>query len=823
MPSFRHRSLSRSLGATADGLLQDLRYATRSLLRRRGFTLATLALLALGVGANTAVFSVVHGVLLKPLPLPQSDRLVQIHQAYPTREVERAPVSQLDAEDWAEASASLTGLAVYSNADDGLTLTGQGAPEKIATTYVSDGFFPTLGVEAQRGRTLGPDDARTDDRRVVVSHAFWQRRFAGDPDVVGISLVLDDRPFTVAGVMPESFRFPDADTEVWAFLSLIPEESIPTMRFVRWLDAVGRLAPDASPAIAEAEVSEIARQLEERFPRENEGASAVTVEPLQRAMVGDVGRALWVLLGAVGLVLLIACANVGHLMLARGLARRSEIAVRSALGAGRGRLVRQLLHESLLLALVGGGAGVLLAYWGVDALATLAAGVLPRAGEIRVDGAVLSFAVGVSVATALLFGLVPALRASRPDLTRDLRDGRGGGTAGGRSRLRGALVVAEVALAVVLVVAAGLLTRSLTRMLDADTGFDAEHLVALSLVIPDHRYPEQSQYLEMYRQLAERLEAIPGVATVASTKALPLAGGKGIEGASFTIEGRPTPERGQKPQAEWHPVSPSFFRTAGIALLSGRDFTPQDDAERPFVGVVNRTLAEMYFPGEDPLGQILIVGEQARLEIVGLVEDAHHGRVTEAVEPTLYLSHLQASRRVFSFLLRAQVPPDTLLEPVRQAVWEVDPEQPIQLLAPLSRVLSDSVARPRLTASLVGLFAVLALVLAALGLYGVLSYSVGQQAHEIGVRMALGARRRQVLGRVLARGLALGGLGVAVGLLASAGASQLLRGLLFDLEALDPVTYLLAAGGLLAVALTACLLPARRAAATDPMVALRGE
>lgn len=803
--------------------LLDLRYAVRSLTRRPGFALATVALLALGIGANTAVFSAVHGVLLKPLPFPEPDRLVSLYQAYPARKVERGPVSQLDAEDWAEATTTLTDLAVYSTLADGLTLTGHGRPEKLRTAYISGGFFPTLEIEAERGRLLGPEDARTNDRQVVLSHTAWQLRFGGQAGMVGSTLTLNDQPFTVAGVLPESFRFPSPEVEVWAFLSLIPEESIPTMRFVRWLDAVGRLAPGTGVAAAEAELSEIARNLEAQYPQENEGATAVTVVPLQQQMVADVQRALWVLLGAVGLVLLIACANVAHLMLARGLSRRSEIAVRSALGAGRGRLVRQLLHESLLLAVVGGGVGVLFAYWGVDMLAGLASGVLPRAAEIRVEAPVLAFAVGASLLTALLFGLLPALRASRPDLTRDLREGSRRGDAGGRGRLKGALVVTEVALAVVLVVAAGLLTRSLVHMVKADTGFDAENLVALSLVVPAHRYPERPQFLGVYERLRERLETVPGVTAVASTKALPLAGGAGIESAPFRIEGQPRPPRGEMPSARWHPVSPGFFRTVGIPLLAGRDFTPHDDADAIPVAVVNRALAERHFPGENPIGETLIAGEQVRLEIVGLVENARHESVTEPAKPTLYLHLPQTPRRVFSFLLRTEVPPDSVLSAVRAAVWDVDPDQPIQLLAPLRRVISDSVAQPRLTALLLGGFAVLALVLAALGIYGVLSYTVGQKTHEIGIRIALGARRRQVLGQVLARGLALGGLGVALGLGASLGASRLVRGLLFELETLDPVSYAGAAGALLAVALLACFLPARKAAHTDPMEALREE
>jgi predicted permease len=805
---------------TLDSLRQDLRFGLRGLVRRPGHTAAAVATLALGIGATTAIFTVVHGVLLQPLPLPEPERLVRLYQSYPERGEERGGVSQLDVEDWAEESEALEAAGAYTTIADGLTLSGLERSEKLATAYVSGGFFPALGLAAERGRTLGPADARADDRAVVFAHGLWQRRFGGDPEIVGRKLTLDGEPMTVLGVMPASFGLPSPEIEIWGLLSLIPESSVPRERYVRWLGALGRLAPEVSAADARAELASVAGRLAEQYPDSNRGATEVAVVPLRREMVAEVRAALLLLFAAVGALLLIACVNVASLMLARGVSRTGELAVRGALGAGRGRLARQLLVESLLVALLGGAAGTLLAAWGVEALLGLAAGLLPRASEVAVDGPVLVFAAATAVITALLAGTLPALRLSRPALERTLRRGRDELAGGSSGRVGETLVAVEIALTVVLVVSAGLLARSLGRMLDTDTGFAADRLLSLTLIVPDHRYPERPQYLAQYRRLWESLAALPGVESVASIKVPPLAGGAGAETLGFRVEGRPSPAAGEELQAHWFPVSRGFFRTAGIPLLAGRDFAARDDPEAPWVAVVNRALAERHFPGEDPVGRRLFVAEQ-NVEIVGLAADARHVSVTEPPEPTLYLHQEQAPRRVVSFLLRTRGEPADLVPAVRDAVAAVDPEQAVTRLAPLSALISESVGLPRLVAVLVVLFSALALALAALGLFGVLAFAVSRRRPEIGIRIALGADGRRVVAEVLRRGMVPVVLGLVFGFAGAAAAARLLGSLLYGVGAADPVSYAAAGAVLLIAALAACVEPARRAAATDPMSVLR--
>ena len=803
-----------------DSLGQDLRFGLRWLVRRPGYAAAAMATMAVGIGATIAIFTVVHGVLLEPLPLPAPARLVRLFQAYPERGYERVPVSQLDVEDWARNSHVLQDAGVYSTEGDGLTLTGFERPEKLATAYVSGGLFPTLGLGAELGRTLGPADAGGTDRVVVLSHAFWQRRFAGDPSIVGQKLTLNGEPMTVVGVMPAAFRFPSPDTEIWALLSVIPESSVPRLRMVRWLKGVGRLAPGVTIADARVELAAVAGRLAEQYPDSNEGATAVTVLPLQREMVAGVRPALLLLFAAVGALLLIACVNLAGLMLARGVSRSAELAVRGALGAGRGRLAGQLLVESLILALLGGAIGTLLATWCVEVLVRLAGDLLPRAAEVRVDGPVVAFAVAVAVVTALLAGTLPALRGSRPALERTLRRGRDELSGASSGRLGEALVAVEVALTVVLVVAAGLLARSLGRMLETDTGFAADRLLSVSLVIPDYRYPERPQYMAEYHRLWETLAAVPGVESVASIKVPPLAGGDGAEMLTFRVEGQAEVPASQQPRARWFPVSQGFFRTAGVPLLAGRDFTGQDAPEAPSVGVINRTLAERHFPGQNAVGRRLVMGETS-VEIVGVVGDARHLRATEPPEPTVYLHQEQHPRRVVSFLLRTKAEPSGLMPAVREAVASVDPDQTIAGLAPLSQLISESAGLPRLVAALVGLFSALALVLAALGLYGVLAFAVTRRRPEIGIRMALGADGRQVVAEVLRRGMGSVAVGVVLGVAGAAAATRLLGGLLYGVGAADPVSYAVAGAVLLVTALLACLAPARRALTTDPMSVLR--
>lgn len=575
-----------------DSLLQDLRYALRTLRHSRGFTVAAILTLALGIGANTAIFSVVHGVLLSSLPYPEPDRLVRLFQAYPERDVDRGSLSQLDGEDWARSNAGLTALGLYSTFPNGLTDSTSPEPREIQTAYVDGGFFAALDVPARLGRTLTPEDQRRSTRTVVLSHRFWQQRFDGDRDVVGGTVTLSGEPFTVAGVMPADFVFPSPEVEAWTVLSLIPESSIPRHRFVRWLGAVGRLEPGVSPEQAQADLSSVARGLAEEYPDSNEEATAVAVVSLQDDIVGPIRPALLLLAAAVGLVLLVACVNVAHLTLARGVARRREVAVRGALGAGRGRLIRQMLTESLLLALVGGAGGLLLASWGVEALIALSDGSVPRTEEIAVDGPVFGFTLSAVILATFLFGLIPAIRATRPDLTEDLKAGsRGAGGGPGRSRLRHALVASEVALAVVLLVGAGLLIRSFDKLLATDLGFEPQNLLAIHLTLSKQKYESSEQYLPASRELLEGLERLPGVTSVATTKTLPFVG----EPEQYFVNRDGGDRLPRDLAVELSMISPGLFETLRIPLLAGRSFTDGDRKDAPTVVILNQTAARRLF------------------------------------------------------------------------------------------------------------------------------------------------------------------------------------------------------------------------------------
>ncbi len=800
--------------------LQDLRYSLRALLARPGFTALVVGILALGLGANVTVFSVVQGVLLRPLAMQEPERLVRLFQSFPAQGLERLTVSRPDAEDWAAASHELSALGLYSTLPSGLVLLAD-PPAQVSTAYVSGSFFPTVGTAAARGRTLTPEDERGNDRVVVLSDRSWHRRFGADPAVVGSTVTLDGEPFTIAGVMPPAFSFPSAGVEMWAPLSLIPPDSIPRTRRVRWLGSVGRLAPGSTPEKAQAELSGIARGLAESFPDSNAGATVVEVMPLQEHLVGGVQAALTALLAAVGLVLLIACANVANLLLARGLAGQRRLTIAAALGAGRARLVRQLLIESLLLALAGCALGLLAAGWAIDALGALAGELLPRAGEVALDGRAIAFGLGAALVTALLCGLAPALRLTRPALASGL--GAKGAAASGSSRLHGVLVVVEVALALTLMIGAGLVVRSLTRLAEVNPGFDPKGLLAVSFTLPDHRYPDRTSAQPAYHDILERVRSLPGVESAASIKVLPLA--QDGERFTFTLDGEPAPAPGAEPWAEAYPVSTGFFRTLGVPL-AGRDFTPADRTDAPLVAVVSQSLARRYFPGTDPVGRRLRFGERT-VEIVGLAGDLKGENLAEEPAPTLYVHQEQIWRVVITLVVRATGDPAQLFRPVQQAIWAVDREQPIAYAATLEQMMSETLAASRFFTLLLAGFAGTALVLAALGIYGVLSFAVERRTREIGVRVAVGARGSQVLGLVIGRGMALVVPGLVAG---SAAAFALLRLAaprlsphLYGVGVTDPLTFAAVPALLALVALLACYLPGRRAARIDPVRALRAE
>ena len=810
-----------SLGDMVAATLRDSALGLRMFARRPVFTAVAVITLALGIGANTAIFSVVNAVLLRPLPFPEAEELVRLYHANPETGNREGPLSLPDREDWAEAATALEHVAVYTTLPSGPLFTGGEDAAELRTAYVSSGFFDVLGREPHLGRVLRDEEEYGDNRVVVLSHGFWQRQFGGDERIVGRTVTLDDEAYLVTGVMPEDFRFPSADVEAWVFLTIIPEQSIPIQyRQVRFLEAVGRLAEDVSIAQARSELGSTSRALVERFPEDNEGLTEATVVPLQDSMTASVSTSLLVLLGAAGLVLLIACGNVANLLLSRGMERTRELDIRRALGAGRRRLVRQLLTESLMLSALGTVAGLGLAHWGTTWLLESSGGLLPRSGEIGIDARVLLFATLVAVLTAGVFGLAPAL---------SMTGGRAAGVSGARAGHRrpgatrrwGLLTGSQVALATVLVITAGLLLRGLWSLQRVDVGVDAEHLLTVSLTINDARYPETEDYTGAYERLLEAFAALPGVERVASIRYLPLR--RDGESFAFGIPDRPEPTQAERPRATILQVSPGFFATAGVPLLSGREFTIADREDAPPVVVINDALRRRYFPGQDPVGQHILGAGGAPVEIIGLVGDVRQTSLSEETQPTLYAAQAQNSRRGMAFVIRTAGDPAALLPMAQGAIRELDPDQPIEHIGTMTSVVEDSTARPRFFSSLLLGFAALAMLLAAFGIYGVVSNAVSRRVSEIGVRIALGATRREVLAMVLRDGMLPVAIGGLVGVGAALVTTRVLDSVLYGVSATDPATFATVPLLLMAVAFAACFVPAARAVRIDPTVALRTE
>lgn len=798
----------------------DLRYAWRGLRGRLGYSLAALVTLTLGIGANIAIFTVIHGVLLRPLALESPERLVRIYQAYPERGFLEGTVSRPDFDDWSKAASGIASMAAYRAFDDGMVFSGSGEPEELATTYIHGDFFGTLGVSPLLGTTIGTEEQRTSARRVVISHGLWQRRFGGRPDIVGRTIELEHQPFEVVGVMPGTFRYPSPRTEVWASLSLIPASSIPfEIRGMRLLDVVGRLGTGVTLEEADAELDAIAARLAEAHPDSSLGGTATTVRPLGRSIVGPVRSALLLLGGAVVLVLLIACANVANLTLARTSARRRELAIRAALGAGRWRIVRQLLTESLLLAAAGGLAGLGLAVWGVDLLVASGGDLLPRMLEVRPDAKVIAFAASISALTGLVFGLLPAIRASRVGVAGDLgSDGRGAESAAEAGNLRRALVVAEVALAVVLTIGAALLLRSFAVLVQVDTGFDDDRLLAASLTVPASKYESSESFLEVHRRLLERVAEIVGVQRVATIKTIPLLGNG--ERALFSVEGRPETAMAERPVTSIHHASPGILATMGVPLLRGRGLSERDMATTPLVAVASATLVDRHFGGEDPLGQRLVIGGTA-VEIVGVAGDIASGTLGDPPANALLVPIAQSSRRVFTLMVRADGAPERLMEDIRAAVRAIDPEQPITRLTTMSDVVDQSVGRPRFLSLLLGLFGVLALFLSAVGVYGLLTVVTQGRRREIGIRRALGASRSAIAGMILRQSLSTAGAGAALGVIGALALGSLFESHLFGIGPRDPVVFVTVPVVILAISVGAGLAPLRRALRVSTVRALQ--
>jgi putative ABC transport system permease protein len=801
-----------------DTLVQDLKYALRALRRTPVFTLAAMACLALGIGANTAIFSVIDGVLLRPLPFTDPGSLVMLWETDPRRGVDRNVASPANYLDWRAQNSSFTEMGTYI--DWRANLTGVDEPIEVARSIATATFFRVLGVAPELGRVYtSEEDMPNGPNVVVLCHGLWQRRFGARAAALGARLQLDGRPFTVIGVMPERFGIEGSTAELWTPMGLNPSVDYRT-RTGRYLTTVARLKPGVTPERARADMSAIGRRLAEAHPEFN-GGWGVNVVPMSEQVVGGVRRALLVLGGVVAFVLLIACANVANLLLARSTARTREMAVRAALGAGRARMVRQLLTESVVLATLGAAAGLALAYWGVEGVKALAPRGVPRVASISIDGWTLAFTVVVALATGLLFGLAPALQAGRGNLQTVLREGSRGSTAGGRTRTF--LVAAQVALSLVLLIGAGLMVRSFARLQSVDPGFDPAGVLTGRVQLAGERFRASSAATVFFDQLLERIQKVPGVQSAGAINWIPFAGQGSA--TSYWIEGRPVPPPTSEFVADVRAVDPRYFRTLRIRVLRGAPFDARANSENPKQVVVNEALVRVHFPTGNPIGEHVLMpwGDTLRGEIVGVVADTRHAGLDSVAKPMIYWAMKQFPTNFMTLVVRTVGDPMRLAPAIAREVRALDANQPFADPKPLDAYLSQSVAQRRFSMMLLGAFSALALVLAAVGIYGVLAYSVAQRTREIGVRMALGARDATVAGMVVREALGVVGAGLAVGVAGALALTRVLATLLYDISPTDPLTFATVTLALGAVAVAASYFPARRAARVDPIAALREE
>jgi putative ABC transport system permease protein len=802
-------------------LRQDLLYSLRRLVKAPAFTIVAVVTLALGIGANSAIFSVVNGVLLKPLPYPESERLVGV---FHTSEGRRAVMSGPNFTDVAKNATTLESAAAVNTGR--AILTGEGEPTRLAIADVSAALFSVLRVRPEIGRTFAANENTPGSTNVVIlSHALWQQRFGGDPNVVGRRIMLDGEPKEVIGVMPAGFSYP---SERQAWLPLEYDENFVTKQRGAWyLSVVARLKPGVDAQQSAAEIETIGRNLARQYPDAN-AEIGMTSYPLLDEMVGGIRRAVYVLLGAVGFVLLIACTNVANLLLARASAREAEMAVRTALGAKRSRLVRQLLTESVMLSLVGAGVGLLLAVWGVDLLTRLKPEGIPRLDNVGVDGTVILFTFATAVVTGVLFGLVPAFSVTRGVSNALKEGGRGAVAARAGNRARGVLVVVELALAVMLLAGAGLLLRSFMKLQAVDPGFRVGQALTFDLTLPDARYKEDARRTAFFDQLLPRLRALPGVRSASSVLGLPLSGLDLI--ISFEVQGRPPVPPAQEPAMQVRVASPGYFEAIGIPLKRGRVFTDDDKAGSPRVVLITESAARQYFPNEDPIGKTITLGwrrgpgtPRAGGEVIGILGDIKDAGLDEPNPPQIYLPYRQWPIGSMSVLLETSVPPLSLADAVRTEVYSVDGNLPVSNVSTVGAIVAKSISQQRFYMVLLTIFAGVALALAAIGIFGVLSYAVSQRTREIGIRMALGAQGGTVIRLIVRQAMILVACGVAAGLALGLVLSQTMAKMLFAIAPTDPATYAGVAVTLAAVALLASYLPARRATRVDPVVALRAE
>jgi putative ABC transport system permease protein len=803
--------------------IQDVRFALRLLAKSPGLTAVAALALALGIGANSALFSVVNKVLLSPLPFKDPERLVMIWSTAIENKIDQSSVSGPDFIDWRKQNQSFEDLAAMSSGNR-FNLTGRGEPIVVKGAYVTPSFFGVFGMRARLGRTLLPEEAQAgNEHRLVLSHGLWQRRFGSDPNVIGQTLTVNGEPYLVVGVMPPSIGFVEDLIEAYAPL---PMTRLEQERMNHSLLAFGRLKPGVGLPQAQADLATICARLGQEYP--DQKGWNIRLSLLHDELVKVVRPAFLVLHGAVGFVLLIACANVANLLLARAETRSKEMAIRASLGASRVRVIRQLLTESVLLSLAGGALGLIFARWGMALLRSLSPRFdgrsIPLFDEIGLDARVLGFTLLIALLTGLIFGLVPALHASKPNLAETLKEGgRGAGVGFRRHRLLSGFVVSEVALSMVLLVGAGLMIRNFHRLSQVNPGFDPRNLLVMEMELPDARYAQGSTRVNFYREVVERVAALPGVESVGLVNIAPMCNNNCNN--AFDIDGAPPLPKGRYNLAEYRVVNHDYFRALRIPVKQGRLFTPQDNGQGQQVVIINETMAKRYFPNENPLHRRLKFGYESTntLEIVGVVGDEKHFGLGHENPPMMYQPYFQNCWNLMWLAVRTKVEPLSLAGAVRQQIWAVDKDQPVTKVRPMTDMVDDSVAVQRFATVLLIGFAGVGLLLAAVGIYGVLAYVVNQRTHEIGVRMALGAQMRDILRMVVRQGLTLVGLGLGLGLAASLALSRVVQSLLYQMSATDPLTFGVVLAVLAIVAFFACWLPARRATKVDPLVALRGE
>ena len=804
---------------TSTTFARDSRHAVRALLRTPAFTAIAALTFALGIGVNTAVFSVFNGVLLRPLPYPEPDRITMVWMDNRLQGIKEDITSWPNYRDWRDQSSSFAAMAGFSGT--AFNLTGAEEPERLQGAQTTANFFDVMGVRPLIGRLYTEaNETPGNDGVVLISYGLWQRRFGGAGDVLGKTMTLNGRAFEIIGVMPGTLQVP-AEAQLWK--PLAPDEGTRNARGAFWLPVIGRLKAGIPVEQAQTEMTGIATRLEQTYPS-NQGFG-INVVPLHRQLVGDIERSLVVLLASVGFVLLIACANLGNLMLGRTAARRKELAIRTALGANRAVLVRQIITEAFVLAAIGGALGLMFAYWATRLFVRIGGDSIPRPDAIAIDGRVMLFTLAIAVVAALLAGIVPALQASRPAVVDTLREGGREGAAGASHRTRQVLIAAEVALAFVLLAGAGLLLRTLWSMQHVDRGFSPSRIATIRLSLPAAAYAGPPEVRTFYSRLLERVRSLPGVESAATGTGvlMPLLANSGI----MTIENRP-PAPGAQIEYPREVVSPGYFETLGVALAAGRTFTDQDHADATLVTIVNETFARDAWPGQDPLGRrIRFGGQQSRapwLTVIGVVRDLRRSDdVRRVVRPEVYMCTLQNPPRSQLLLVRTATDPDAIVASVRREVQAINPQLPLFGVGTLEGQISDTLATPRFRAVLLAGFAVIALLLATIGIYGVTAHAVGQRTHEVGIRMALGAGRRDVLALIVVQHLRPALVGAAIGVAGAVVLGQSLRTLVYGVRATDPITFIAMAVVLVSVTVVACWIPARRATRVDPLVALRAE